>query len=76
MLRVNNRDFPYEQGMTIADILAKKRYMDHMIVVKINNNFVRKEDYADREVNDGDDVKVIQEMVDQRYIELEKRFES
>ena len=59
MLRVNNRDFPYEEGMTIADILSKKRYMDHMIVVKVNNNFVRKEDYADREVNDGDDVKVI-----------------
>jgi len=59
MLRVNNRDFPYEEGLTIGDILKKKRYMDHMIVVKVNNLFVRKEDYESKTVKDGDDVKVI-----------------
>ena len=59
MIKVNNNDFPYEEGLTISDILSKKRYMDHMIVVKVNNHFVRKEDYPLKTVKDGDDVKVI-----------------
>jgi len=59
MIKVNNTPFPYEDKMSIDDILKKKRYMDHMIVVKINGNHVRPEDYKTRTVNDGDDVKVI-----------------
>lgn len=59
MIRVNNNDFPYEDGLTIGMILKKKRYMDHMIVVRVNDNFVRKEDYSSKRVKDGDDVKVI-----------------
>lgn len=59
MIRVNNNDFPYEDQMTIDDILKKKRYMDHMIVVRINGKHVRPEDYKSRNVEDGDDVKVI-----------------
>lgn len=59
MIKVNNNDFPYEEGLTISGILSKKRYMDHMIVVKVNNHFVRKEDYPLKIVKDGDDVKVI-----------------
>lgn len=59
MIRVNNNDFPYNEGMTVDEILKKKRYMDHMIVVRINGNHVRPEDYKSRIVNDGDDVKVI-----------------
>lgn len=59
MIRVNNNDFPYEEGLTITMILKKKKYMDHMIVVRVNDHFVRKEDYPSKTVNDGDDVKVI-----------------
>jgi sulfur carrier protein len=59
MIRVNNNDFPYETDMTIDDILKKKRYMDHMIVVRINDCHVRPEDYKTKVVKDGDDVKVI-----------------
>lgn len=59
MIRVNNNDFSYEENMTVDDILKKKRYMDHMIIVRINGNHVRPEDYKIKTVNDGDDVKVI-----------------
>lgn len=59
MIKVNNTPFPYEENMSIDDILKKKRYMDHMIVVRINGLHVRPEDYKTRTVNDGDDVKVI-----------------
>lgn len=59
MIRVNNNDFPFENDMTIDDILKKKKYMDHMIVVRVNGNHVRPEDYTSKRVSDGDDVKVI-----------------
>lgn len=59
MITVNNNPMVYEEPMTIDDILKKKKYMDHMIVVRVNGNHVRPEDYKSRQVKDGDDVKVI-----------------
>lgn len=59
MIKVNNTPFPFEEKMSIDDILKKKRYMDHMIVVRVNGNHVRPEDYKTKIVADGDDVKVI-----------------
>lgn len=59
MIKVNNNDFPYEVGLTISDILSKKKYMDHMIVVKVNMTFIKKENYKTKVINDGDDVLVI-----------------
>jgi sulfur carrier protein len=59
MIQVNNRPMDYETHMTISDILKKKRYMDHMIVVRVNGNHVPPEAYGSKEVCDGDDVKVI-----------------
>lgn len=59
MITVNNTPFSNEGSMTISELLKKKRYMDHMIVVKVNGNHVRPEDYNTKKIHDGDDVKVI-----------------
>lgn len=59
MIKVNNNDFPFEEELSISDILKAKKYMDHMIIVKVNDLFIRKEDYPTKTVKDGDDVKVI-----------------
>ncbi len=59
MIQVNNNPLDYQEGMTIDDVLKAKKYMDHMIVVKINGLHVRPEDYKSKAVKDGDDVKVI-----------------
>lgn len=56
---VNNIPFSNDGDLTIAELLKKKRYMDHMIVVKVNDNHVRPEDYTTKKIQDGDDVKVI-----------------
>ena len=56
---VNNLPLDYQEGMTIDDILKAKKYMDHMIVVRVNGNHVRPEEYRSKRVSDGDDVKVI-----------------
>lgn len=59
MIQVNNKPMAYEANMTIDDILKRKRYMDHMIVVRVNGNHVRPEEYKTRTVQEGDDIKVI-----------------
>jgi len=59
MIQVNNNPFVYDENMTISDILKKKKYMDHMIVVKVNGLHVRPEEFKTRRIKDGDDVKVI-----------------
>lgn len=59
MIQVNNNPLTHVDGMTISDILKEKKYMDHMIVVKVNGIHVRPENYNNKVVKDGDDVKVI-----------------
>lgn len=59
MIQVNNKPMAIDGPMTVSELLKKKNYMDHMIVVRINDNHVRPEDYKERQVKDGDDVKVI-----------------
>ncbi len=54
-ITLNNREeeFSSEQ-MTIAQIMEVKKFTYSKIIVKINGNFVEKEDYANTQVNDGD----------------------
>lgn len=59
MIKVNGRDFEWEEGLTVEKLLEKKRYTFHRIIVKINGEIIPKEKYATTEIKDGDDVKAI-----------------
>lgn len=59
MIKVNNRDFHWEQGMTIDDILRLKKYSWPKIIVKVNGAHVEEQDYKTTVVNDGDDVQML-----------------
>ncbi|NLJ57859.1 MAG: sulfur carrier protein ThiS [Tissierellia bacterium] len=59
MIKLNNRDFPWEEGLTIKKIMEKKRYTFPKIVVKVNGKVIEKEDYEKTEVNKGDKVEMI-----------------
>ncbi len=59
MIKVNNRDFQWEQGMTVDDIMKIKKFSWPKIIVKINGQHVEEEDYKTRIVNDGDDVQML-----------------
>ena len=59
MILVNHEEMDWEQGMTVQDVLDRRRYTFPMIVVKVNEEVVRKEDFASYQVPDGADVKVI-----------------
>lgn len=59
MIKVNNRDFEWTEGLTVQELLNKKSYTYPKLIIKINNVLVPSEEYASTAIHDGDDVKVI-----------------
>ncbi len=59
MIKVNNRDYPWRDGITVSIIMQELNYTFPKIYVKINNELIDKEEYSKRAINDGDDVKII-----------------
>ncbi len=59
-ITLNNRPEHFEQDMlTISDILKHKNFTFKMMVVKINGQLIKKEQYQTAKVSDGDDVQII-----------------
>ena len=59
MIRVNEENMEWEPGMTIQDVLDRRKYTFPLIVVKVNDALVQKPDYASYQIPDGADVRVI-----------------
>jgi sulfur carrier protein len=57
---LNNRVEEFERSsMTIRELLAEKNFTFKMLVIKINNKLVRKEEYDTATFSDGENVSVI-----------------
>ena len=59
IIKLNNKDFPWEEGLTIEKIMKIKKFTFPKIIVKVNGMYIEKEDYATTIVNDGDNVEMI-----------------
>lgn len=59
MIHVNGKEFQWEEGMTVTELLRRKTYTYHKIVVKINNVVIPNEEFDTTVIHDGDDVKAI-----------------
>ena len=59
IIKLNNRDFPWEEGLTIEKIMKIKKFTFPKIIVKVNGMHIEKKDYATTVVNDGDNVEMI-----------------
>ena len=59
MITVNNEPMEHTEGMTVTDVLQRRRYIFRMLVVQVNGQLVRRDAYATTEVPDGADVQVI-----------------
>lgn len=59
MIKLNNKDFPWEEGMTVESLMHKKKYSYSRIIVKINGHHIEEEYYSKTAINDGDDVQMI-----------------
>jgi len=59
MLKVNNSDHPFREGLTIKALMDEKGFVFHRIIVKLNGRLVEDANYADTVLKDGDDVQAI-----------------
>ena len=59
MLKVNNSDHPYRDGMTVKSLMDEKGYVFHRIIVKLNDKVVEDTNFADTVLKDGDNVQAI-----------------
>lgn len=59
IIKLNNRDFLWEDGMTVESLMKKKKFTYSRIIVKINGEHIEQEHYSTTAINDGDDVQMI-----------------
>lgn len=59
MIKVNKEDMEHVEGMTVQDILDKKRYTFRMITVIVNGKIIPKDQYSSFKINDGDNIEVL-----------------
>jgi sulfur carrier protein len=59
LIIVNKEAVEYEDGMTVQDVLDKKKYTFPLITVVVNNEFVPRDSYSEYKINDKDVIEVI-----------------
>lgn len=59
MIRVNGREADWRPGMTIRDIMKARGYTAPRIIVKVNGELVRQEQWDTHRVDDGDDLQIL-----------------
>lgn len=59
MIKVNDKNFEWQEGLTVTKLLELKKYSYPKIIVAINDNHITKKEYQSTLIMDGDDVKVI-----------------
>ena len=59
MIKVNTKDYPWHEGMTVQVLLDEKVFTFKHIVVRVNGTYVPEEQYAFHSIDDGDDVIVL-----------------
>jgi sulfur carrier protein len=58
ILNNNNESFEAEQ-LSITELLALKKFTFKMLIIKINGQLVKQENYSGTYIKDGDDVMVL-----------------
>ena len=55
----NNKEVVNKDKLTVAELLQIKNFTFKMLIIKINGNVVKQQDYANAEIKEGDDVMVL-----------------
>ncbi|KYO69174.1 sulfur carrier protein ThiS [Thermovenabulum gondwanense] len=59
MIWVNKEEMEFEEGMTVEDVLKKKKYTYRLITVIINGEVIPRDSYSVHKIKDGDKIDVI-----------------
>ena len=59
-ITLNNREESFEQSsLSISDLLKVKKFTFKLLVIKVNDKFIKKGQYDETIISDGDNVAVI-----------------
>jgi len=56
---VNGHPLPWKEGLVVRDALTLMNYTFKMLVIKLNGELVKKDDYDSTPIPSGADLKVI-----------------
>jgi thiamine biosynthesis protein ThiS len=59
MICVNQEGMNWEPGLTVQDVLDRRKYTFPMIIVKVDGEIVPKQEYSAHQIEDGAEVQVI-----------------
>ena len=59
MIVVNGEDMEWEEGMTVAEVLKRRKYTSHLIIVKVDGEVVPGGEFETAPVPDGAKVEAI-----------------
>lgn len=59
MIKVNTKEYPWHEGMTVQVLLDEKVFTFKQIVVRVNGVYVPEEKYKSFTIKNGDDVMVL-----------------
>lgn len=59
MIKLNNRDCEWQEGLTVQELLKLKNYTYPRIVVLVNAEVISEENFASTIIQDGDNVEAI-----------------
>ncbi|MHC4663075.1 MAG: sulfur carrier protein ThiS [Planctomycetota bacterium] len=59
MITVNGREVDWETGLTVSGLIKKLNFIFPQIFVTINGTLIKKDDYDETPVSDGDKVEII-----------------
>jgi sulfur carrier protein len=55
----HNKEHIETNRMTVSELLSHKNFTFKMLIVRINNRLIAKEEYGVAEIRDGDEVMVL-----------------
>lgn len=59
-ITLNNRPEEFDgDSMTVTEMLERKKFSFRMRIIKINGKLVKKQDYDNTVIKDGDDVQML-----------------
>ena len=59
MISVDGKNFPWQEGMTVADLIKKLEDQYHYVVVRVNNKYISKPNFEKTLIPENSDVFLI-----------------
>lgn len=59
MISVDGKNFPWQEGMTVADLIKKLEDQYHYVVVRVNNKYISKPNFEKTLIPDNAQVHLM-----------------